>query len=198
MKTLILLLFGVTIVLANAAEDAAKEELARMVALDATRLRELLNDNWTIRANENEITLTAKFEVFIIGLVSRGDPPPAFSDKTPRKVLLNETQPNKYVIRLRYEERMPSEEYARRRQERQKLAHLMSLGSKTKSEAGEKTEQFNSLKMPRYRADLYDVYQELSCYGEGVLVYPPKALQKAGGAKEILAAVLHQVLTDID
>jgi hypothetical protein len=132
---------------------ADKARIAHDVAHDAAILQELLSENWVVKAKDNEITLTSKFEVFILGLVSRNDVAPEFSDKTPRKKLLEETQPEKYVICLRYEKTMPPEDYARKRQERQKAA--MNTGSKTKDEATAWAERFESLKLPRYR-DMYD------------------------------------------
>lgn len=195
MKAIILLLLGSTLAIIKADDSADKAQIAQHVARDADTLRELLSENWVVKAKDNEITLTSKFEVFILGLVSRNDVAPEFSDKTPRKKLLEETQPEKYVICLHYEKTMLPEEYARRRQERQKAA--MSTGSKTKDEATAWAERFESIKLPRYR-DMYDIYEKLPYWGHGALTYPPRALQKVGGAKEILAAVLHQVITDID
>lgn len=199
MKTLILLLLGLTLPLAKTEDHPDKDNLAHNVASYAEDFRGLLSDDWTVRAKGNEITLTSKFEVFIIGSISRPNAMPAFSDKTTRKELLEETQPEKYTIILRFEERMPEEEYARMRQERQKAANLLTIGTKTKNESTDKLNLFVAHKMPRYR-DMYDVYEQLPCFvnGQGRQVYPPKALQKVGGAKEILATVLRQVLTAID
>ena len=103
MKTLTLLLFGATIAIINADDFPDKADLAEIAAGDAATLSELLSDNWEVRAKDNEITLTSKFEVFIINQVSRSMGSPEFSDKTPRKLLMTETKPTKYAIHLRYE-----------------------------------------------------------------------------------------------
>ncbi len=92
---------------------------------------------------------------------------------------------------------MPAEEYAQKRQERQKMAYRISLGAKTKNEYCAMTEQFDKLKLPRYRGFFAQIYEKLPDQ-RGDLVYPPMALQKVGGAKEILRVLLNQVLTDID
>lgn len=197
MKTLILLTFAATIAIIKADDSTGKSELAEHAAFDAATLSQLLSDNWEVRTKNNEITLTSKFEVFIIALISRGGGLPEFSDKTPRKLLAEDTKPEKYVIHLRYVSSMPPEEYVIKRQERHKLAYLISLGAPTKEEYVALKVKFHNLKMPRYRRSLCDVYEELPD-GIDCQVYPPKALQKVGGAKEILRAVLNQVLTDID
>ena len=197
MKTLTLLLFAATFAIIHADESADKAELAEYAAGDADTLSELLADNWEVRATGNEITLTSKLEVFLISQAARSFGAPEFSDKTPRELLEAEAKPSKYVILLRYAKRMPLEEYAHRRQERQKLAYRISLGAQTKIEYCAMTEQFHKLKMPRYSGLFYDIYEELPDR-QSVQVYPPKAVQKVGGAKEILRVLLNQYLTDID
>jgi hypothetical protein len=66
MKTLTLLLFAATFAIIHADESADKAELAEYAAGDADTLSELLADNWEVRATGNEITLTSKFEVFLM------------------------------------------------------------------------------------------------------------------------------------
>lgn len=197
MKTLTLLLFGATIAIINADDFPDKADLAEFAAGEAATLSELLSDNWEVRATDKEITLTSKFEVFIINQSARSEAPPEFSDKTPREVLESEAKPTKYVIHLRYEKAMPPKEYAQRRQERQKLAYRLSWGAESKDEYVARYKQFDRLKMPRYRGLYYDIYEELPDE-RGAQVYPPMALQKVGGAKEILRVLLNQVVTDID
>ena len=197
MKTIILLLLGATLAVIKADDSVDKAQLTQDAARDARTLRELLNENWTVQSKENEITLTSKFEVFIIGLVSRSDLAPVFSDKTPRKTLATETKPEKYVIHLRYEQRMSREEFERRRTERQKAADVLNFGAPTKDEHQAAGDRYAEIKVPRYRGISYDVYQKTpeTPYAG---IYPPKSVQKVGGAKEIIAAVLGQMRTGND
>lgn len=85
MKSIILLLLVATPAIVKAADSADEAQLAREVAGDATALRELLAENWTVQSKENEITIPSKFDVFFIGLISHPGPAPQFSDKTSRK-----------------------------------------------------------------------------------------------------------------
>ena len=197
MKTLILLLFGATLAIIKADETTDKAQLIRDVARDAVTLKELLNENWTVQAKGNEITLTSKFEVFIIGLVSRADLPPEFSDNIPRKKLVGEAKPEKYVIHLRYEQQMAREELERKRNERQKAADVLNFGAKSKDDHQAAGNRYSEIEVPRYRSTFYDVYQKTpeTPYAG---IYPPKSVQKVGGAKEILATVLGKMLTGND
>ena len=198
MKTIILLLLGATLAIMRADDSVDKAQLARDAARDADTLRELLNENWMVQSKENEITLTSKFEVFIIGLVSRGGGlAPKFSDKIPRKTLVMETKPEKYVIHLCYEQRMSREEFEHRRIERQKAADVLNYGAKSKEEHQSAVDRYAEIKIPRYRSDSFDVYQKTP-ERPNVGIYPPKSVQKVGGAKEILAAILGQIRTGND
>jgi hypothetical protein len=197
MKTFALLLFGATIAIIKANDFPDNADLAEFAAGDAADLGKILSDNWEVRAAGHEVTLTSKFEVFMINVAARASAEPEFSDKTPRKLLEAEAKPTKYVIHLRYEKAMPPEEYAQRRQERQKLAYRVSLGAKTKEDYVAIYDQFLKLKMPRYSGFFYEIYEE-NPDRRGLQMYPPMAVQKVGGAKEILRVRLNQVLTDID
>ncbi len=157
MKSILLLLLGATLSILNANDSTEKTQLNQDVALDANTLRELLRENWTVQSNNNEITLTSKFDVFIIGLVSRGSKAPEFSDKTPVKTLEAEAKPEKYVIHLRYEQQLPREELERRRIERQKAADVLNFGAASKEEHQSAGDRYSEIKVPCYRSGSYDV-----------------------------------------
>ena len=199
MKTLALLFTGIAISLAAADLVPSDAELAGYAASDAKVLGQLLSENWIVEASGNVVTLTSKFEVFHIGLYSRPFTPPlpAFSDSTPQAALLAETEPEKYVIKLRYERRLSPEELEHRIVARKKAADTLNNGTKTKEEHGEALRNYSTIKVPKYETHLYYIYEELpeSPYGR---FYPPKSVQKVGGAKEILAVVLDRIRTAYD
>jgi len=197
MKGIILLLLGTTISILNADDSTGKTQLNEDVARDANILRNLLQDNWSVQSNDNEIILTSKFDVFIVGLVSRSSKAPEFSDKTPLKALEAEAKPEKYVIQLRYEKQMSRDELERRRIERQRAADVLNFGAKSKEEHQSAGDRYLEIKVPCYRSGSYDVFKmtpETPYAG----VYPPKAVQKVGGAKEILSTVLQRLRTGSD
>ena len=187
MKSLILLLVGVMIAAAKADSD-----FAEVAASDAKILGKLLKKNWTVLAKGNEVTLTSKFELFHIGMISRSAPRPDFSDKTPEAELLAETKPTRYVIRLRYEDKISKEELERRRTERQKAADILTHGARTKDAYGKAGVEYAKIRVPRYQSFSCHIYEELpdSPFGR---FYPPKAVQKVGGAKEILSVLLGRI-----
>ncbi len=197
MKAVILLLLGATIAIMKADDSVDRTQLAREVASDADTLRGLLSEDWTVQSTENEITITSKFEVFLIGLVSRSDSAPKFSDDTSRKTLVKETQPEKYVIHLRFEQPMSREEFERRRNERQKAADVLNFGAPTKDEHQAANDRYTEIEVPRYRTVFHDVFQKTPATTYAG-IYPPKSLQKVGGAKEVIAAVLYPMRTGND
>ena len=192
MKTLALLLFGILTVLAGADDLTTDAELARYASSDAKKLGELLAENWIVETSGKVVTLTSKFEVFHVGMVSRPSSPPNFSDTTPRALLLEEAKPEKYVITLRYERKISPEELEIRRVARQKAVDALNNGTKTKEEHGNAAKENANNKMPRYESDLCHIYEELpdTVYGR---FYPPKSVQKVGGAKEILSVYLGRI-----
>jgi hypothetical protein len=92
---------------------------------------------------------------------------------------------------------MDRAEFDRRRAERQKAADVLNFGSETKEEYGLAEIKYREIKIPTYSPNFYDVFQELPVPAT-VGVHPPKAVQKIGGAKEILAVVLEKILTAHD
>ena len=201
MKTIIGLIWIVSLAVTKADEVEDKADLIRHVVGYADTLKELLEENWTVEAKKNEIILTSKFDVFYVGLISPSpnDIIPEFSDKASLDLLKKASDPVKYVIRLRFEEPMSREELDRRRIERQKAADILNFGAKTKTEYSEAIQQYREIKIPTYSLNSlsYDIYQELPV-AAGVGIFPPKAVQKIGGAKEILAVVLQKILTAHD
>ena len=201
LKMLIMLLLAATLLSSRGDNSVNDASLAEDTARIAKTLDEVLGDNWQVKANKKEITLTSKFEVFWILLISRGSPPPEFSDKTSRKTLMTETQPSKYVIHLRVEPAMSSEIYMQRSQEKHKLMKMMSANPPIKDMTAERyeamMEQFDKIELPRYRYPFCDIYEQLPDW-RGSRIYPPKALQKIGGAKEILRVMLYQPPTEFE
>ena len=191
MKALLLILHVVVFAVARA------EDINRDVKTDAKVLKELLRENWVIKSDGNQITLTSKFEVFHIGMISRGSGPPEFSNKTLRSQLLRETKPEKYVIRLRYERKSPRKEFEQKRKERQKAADVLNNGARTKDEYGKAGDQYQQIKVPRYRHWFVEIYREIPDSPFGRL-FPASAVQKIGGAKEILDVYLQRQYTGND
>jgi hypothetical protein len=197
MRTLILLFVALMNAVAVADEFPTAGDLAKMAASDAKRMEKLLQEAWTVRVEGNEITLESKFEVFHISMISRSSAPPEFSNDTPRTRLMAETKPERYIIRLKYEKRIPKEELERRRNARQKAADILTHGAGSKDEYHEAGDQFAAIRVPRYQSNFCHIYEELpeTPYGR---FYPPKAVLKVGGAKEILATVLGRIRTGND
>ena len=186
--------------MARADDSPTNEDLADSAASDAKILGELLRENWTVQAKGNEIKLTSKFEIFHIGMVSRSGSPPEFSDGTPRNELVAETKPRKYVIRLRYEKKISKEELQRRRIARQEAADVLMDGARTREGYQKAGDEYAKIRVPRYRSDFpisYHIFEDLTetPYAQ---IYPPKAVQKVGGAKEILAILLRRIRTGND
>jgi hypothetical protein len=180
--------FVLLLLLLSLVSQSSAEDERYMPRVQFKALQDLLRKDWIVKESEEGIRIESAFDVYMVAMGSRMNPPPEFTDAITTRDLEKETRSTKYVISLKYVKPCLSrEELAVRKRERLEVGLLLLSGVRSKEAWADAVKKFESIDIPRYpHLDSgYDAYRVLP-EGIAAKIYPPEAVRKIAAAKELI------------
>jgi hypothetical protein len=156
------------------------------------QIDEVLGKEWITSVSGNVIEITSTFDVFKVAMNARMDAPPDFNESVSQDVLAKEAKAERYVIRLEFSQPVSREEIQKRVIERQRFADSLTYGAHGKTEWSDACDGFLSIRVPKYANSGFCIYRVLPDHPNH-RIYPPSAVAKIGGAKELLDVILTHI-----
>lgn len=176
--------------------DSERDVLSGCVLDAEASIRSAISEDWIVSVRGRVILLESKFKVYRIQSMARQYRMPELDSST--AVLEKEAVPEKYIIKLEFEESLSQDEFVRRRMKKRELVDVLNFGTTSSEDWRKAIADASKIRVPRYRLGYCDIYRVLETEGVGRRIYPLDAISRIGAAKEILDALFKPMESEYD